>query len=130
MGTATARSSLEERPFAYAALAIEGMTCASCVARIERRLAKLPGVVEAGVNLATEKASVRYDPSAMDVPALIGAVEAAGYRARSLHSAPTFPACDLAHQELAISGMTCASCVARIERKLSKLEGVREAAVN
>jgi Cu+-exporting ATPase len=130
MGTATARSSLEERPPAHAELAIEGMTCASCVARIERRLAKLPGVAEASVNLATEKASVRYDPSATDVPALTGAVEAAGYRARPLHSAPTAPASGLARQELAISGMTCASCVARIERKLSKLEGVREAAVN
>ncbi len=63
-------------------LALEGMTCASCAARIERKLNKLDGV-EATVNYATEKAAVSYDPSEIAVADLIGAVEAAGYRARS-----------------------------------------------
>jgi len=63
-------------------LALEGMTCASCAARIERKLNKLDGV-EATVNYATEKAAVSYDPSEVAVADLIGAVEAAGYRARS-----------------------------------------------
>jgi Cu+-exporting ATPase len=61
-------------------LELEGMTCASCAGRIERGLNDLEGV-QASVNLATEKAAVRYDESSLDVDALLAAVEAAGYRA-------------------------------------------------
>ncbi len=61
--------------------AVEGMTCASCVARVERKLARVPGVDEATVNLATERASVTYDPAVTTPAALIAAVEAAGYGA-------------------------------------------------
>jgi Cu+-exporting ATPase len=61
-------------------LELEGMTCASCAGRIERGLNVLEGV-QASVNLATEKAAVRYDESSLDVDALLAAVEAAGYRA-------------------------------------------------
>ncbi len=68
-------------PEARAELALEGMTCASCATRIERKLNDLAGV-EASVNLATEHAAVRYDPGTVAVSDLIGAVEAAGYRAR------------------------------------------------
>jgi P-type Cu+ transporter len=81
VGTATARSSLEERAPAHAELAIEGMTCASCVARIERKLSKLEGVRQAAVNLAMERASIAYDPARVKVAHLISAVEAAGYSA-------------------------------------------------
>ncbi|HLF68045.1 MAG TPA: heavy metal translocating P-type ATPase [Gaiellaceae bacterium] len=62
-------------------LALEGMTCAACATRIERKLVKLEGV-EASVNYATEQAAVRYDPAAVTLDDLIGAVEAAGYHAR------------------------------------------------
>jgi Cu+-exporting ATPase len=61
-------------------LELEGMTCASCAARVERGLNELEGV-QASVNLATEKAAVRYDESTLGVDALLAAVEAAGYRA-------------------------------------------------
>ncbi len=61
-------------------LELEGMTCASCAGRIERGLNDLEGV-QASVNLATEKAAVRYDESSLDVDALLAAVEAVGYRA-------------------------------------------------
>jgi P-type Cu+ transporter len=61
-------------------LALEGMTCAACANRIERKLNKLDGV-EASVNYATEHATVRYDPGRVTVPDLVGAVEAAGYQA-------------------------------------------------
>ncbi|HYI75528.1 MAG TPA: heavy metal translocating P-type ATPase [Gaiellaceae bacterium] len=61
-------------------LALEGMTCAACANRIERRLNKLDGV-DASVNYATEQASVRFDPARVAVPDLLGAVEAAGYGA-------------------------------------------------
>ena len=62
-------------------LEIEGMTCASCVSRVERKLNRLDGV-DASVNLATESARVRYDAEHVALDELLGAVEAAGYRAR------------------------------------------------
>ena len=64
-------------------LPIEGMTCASCVNRIERFLKKTPGVEEAAVNLATEKATVRVDPGVAGRDELVKAVEAAGYEVRA-----------------------------------------------
>uniref|UniRef100_UPI00158CBB6C heavy-metal-associated domain-containing protein n=1 Tax=Burkholderia ambifaria TaxID=152480 RepID=UPI00158CBB6C len=67
-------------------LEIDGMTCASCVSRVEKALAKVPGVTRASVNLATERASV-HGAGALDAAALIAAVTTAGYRA-SLAAAP------------------------------------------
>ncbi|WP_313274689.1 heavy metal translocating P-type ATPase [Stenotrophomonas sp.] len=97
---------------------IEGMTCASCVGRVERALKAVPGVSQASVNLATERASVQTDGS---VPreALLQAVRKAGYEI-------TAPAA----QELLIEGMTCASCVGRVERALKAVPGVQSASVN
>ncbi|MGZ4359674.1 MAG: heavy metal translocating P-type ATPase [Gaiellaceae bacterium] len=65
-------------------LELEGMTCASCAARIEKRLNRLEGV-QASVNFATEEASVRFDPASVGIADLIGAVEAAGYGAALAH---------------------------------------------
>lgn len=110
-------------------LSIGGMTCASCVARIEKKLRAVPGVAEASVNLATEKATVRYDPIAVRLPALVGAITAAGYTALSLQAEPP-PSASATQMELTIGGMTCASCVARIERKLGRMDGVTQASVN
>jgi len=59
---------------------VTGMTCASCVRRIEKALARVPGVEEAAVNLATEKARVRFDPQQAGLEQLTAAVEKAGYR--------------------------------------------------
>src|ERR687884_1169771 len=70
-------------------LAVQGMTCASCVARIEKRLTKLPGVAEARVNLATERATVAYDPARVKVAQLISVVEAAGYGAAAVAEGST-----------------------------------------
>ncbi|PZU27271.1 MAG: heavy metal translocating P-type ATPase [Stenotrophomonas sp.] len=99
-------------------LMIEGMTCASCVGRVERALEAIPGVSQASVNLATERASVQTDGS---VPreALVQAIHKAGYEV-------TAPAA----QELLIEGMTCASCVGRVERALKAVPGVQSASVN
>ena len=72
-----------------AQLAISGMTCASCVRRVERSLAKVPGVASATVNLATERATVGYDPATASPEDLVTAVERAGYGAESV--APTVP---------------------------------------
>jgi len=97
--------------------AIAGMTCASCVARVEKALQAVPGVINATVNLATEKASVRA-VAGVSMAALTGAVEKAGYEV---------PATTV---NLAISGMTCAACVDRIEKSLQKVPGVRDASIN
>ncbi|MGE5553109.1 MAG: heavy metal translocating P-type ATPase [Betaproteobacteria bacterium] len=101
-------------------LKISGMSCASCGVRIEKALQAVPGVEEASVNFAMERASVTYDPARVDVETLKKAVRDAGYEIRS----------DLAKVELKISGMSCASCAARIEKALAGLPGVSRAAVN
>jgi Cu+-exporting ATPase len=103
---------------------ITGMTCASCVNRIERRLRKTEGVRQAAVNLATERATVTYDPTRTTPEQIAAAIAAAGYGAR-----PRQPAAPLT-LELAIEGMTCASCVRRVERALTRTPGVLAAAVN
>ena len=97
-------------------LPIQGMTCASCAGRVERALRKLPQVSSASVNLASEQA--RIEAPAGSLPQLISAIEGAGY------DVPSQPL------ELSIEGMTCASCVGRIERALNKLPGVSQVAVN
>jgi Cu+-exporting ATPase len=75
---------------AQAVLAIEGMTCASCAMRVEKGLKKVPGVLNAQVNLASEKAIVTYQPAATDVSQMVQKVEATGYRATCLdETAPT-----------------------------------------
>ncbi len=72
-------------------LRVEGMTCASCVGHVERALAKVPGVIAATVNLATEKASVRYYGGVASVEALEAAIRGAGYEPRRIaaHGAPS-----------------------------------------
>src|SRR5579859_1413332 len=64
-----------------ATLALEGMTCASCAMRIEKGLKKVPGVKDASVNLATERASVIYDPAQTGIEQMVQKVEAVGYKA-------------------------------------------------
>src|SRR5438105_7271734 len=83
---------------------VTGMTCASCVRRIERALAKVEGVSEAAVNLATEQAKIRYDPKKTGVEQLAAAIQKAGYGVRELPPSPTLPAAAVpsAPQELTI----------------------------
>ncbi len=98
-------------------LPVEGMTCASCVSRVEKALSAIPGVSEANVNLATEAATVRADKG-VALNALRAAVEKAGYTVGEQTV------------QLSIEGMTCASCVARVEKALLKVPGVTSAQVN
>jgi Cu+-exporting ATPase len=107
-----------ERHLSRVTLPVEGMTCASCATRIGRSLNRLPGVAEANVNLATERASVVFDPQQLDVDRLIGTVRKLGYEVPE------------AHARLSIEGMTCASCVSRVEKRLRSVPGVRGASVN
>ncbi len=136
MATAPAQTTTAPERVTELTLPIEGMTCASCVRRVERALAKVPGVEEVSVNLATETARVRLDPAVTSPDQLVAAVEQAGYRASlparpAPHPAETTPAQAIEGQiVLPIEGMTCASCVRRVERALSKVPGVKEAQVN
>jgi Cu+-exporting ATPase len=106
-------------------LELEGMSCASCALRIEKGLKKLPGVREAHVNLATERATVTFDPSAVSVQQMLDKVSAVGYKATPVATGPAE-----ASVELSISGMTCASCARRIEQVLAHTDGVLTASVN
>jgi Cu+-exporting ATPase len=83
-------------------LPVEGMTCASCVNRIERFLRKTPGVTEASVNLATERATVFVDPSQAARADLVGAIEAAGYDVRA--EAPVAPDAGSSDLEAEVAG--------------------------
>jgi P-type Cu+ transporter len=94
-----------------------GMTCASCVGRVERALSRVPGVRQVSVNLATEAATVVADAKAPR-EALMAAVQGAGYEVPQ------------EQVELAIEGMTCASCVGRVEKALAGVPGVLSASAN
>ncbi len=83
----TAPTASTAAPSAEVQLPVEGMSCASCVNRIERFLRKTPGVAEANVNLATEVATVRYLPEVAGLDELVRAIEAAGYEVRHLPEA-------------------------------------------
>jgi P-type Cu+ transporter len=98
-------------------LQVSGMTCASCVMRVEKSLKAVPGVADASVNLATEQATVHAAPS-VTPEALVAAVRKAGYEVPSQEIV------------LQVEGMTCASCVARVEKALLKVPGVSVASVN
>ena len=147
---------------------VSGMTCASCVRRVERALTKVAGVERAGVNLATERATVAFHPAVASPEGIAAAVERAGYGAGepvvtaaavapAPHVRPGSMAAPMsapsagngAHTpvtigldasadnadastevDFAIGGMTCASCVRRVERTLVKVPGVERASVN
>ena len=97
-------------------LAVTGMTCASCVLRVEKTLRKIDGVTDVRVTLADEHASFRAPRSS--VGAAVAAIERAGYGVIQ----DTI--------ELPVTGMTCASCSARVEKALAKVPGVLSAQVN
>lgn len=98
-------------------IGISGMTCASCVGRVEKPLSRLPGVTGVSVNLATERARVAFagDP---DPRAVAEAIENVGFEPQRQDF------------DLTVGGMTCASCVARVEKALLRVPGVESAAVN
>jgi len=115
----TALKTLDKQDFdtSWAEFGINGMTCASCVRRVEKAIAAVPGVTSANVNLATERATVGFsDKAAAD--AVLQAISKAGYQPR------------VETKELVIAGMTCASCVSRVEKALSAVPGVLDASVN
>ena len=108
-------------------LAIAGMTCMSCVARVEKALRAIPGVESATVNFAAEKALVEHGPE-VSRQRLREAVINAGYQVPA--EAPDAPQAATQEWLLSVSGMSCASCVARIEKALQAVLGVQQAQVN
>jgi len=101
---------------------ISGMSCAACAARIEKGLKQLAGVESVNVNLALERATVEYDEKAVAREQIDQVVQKLGYE--------VIPEKADEQVDLKISGMTCAACAARIEKKLNSLEGVKQANVN
>jgi P-type Cu+ transporter len=99
-------------------LPITGMTCAACATRIEKGLNRVTGVQEVNVNLALEKATIKYDSAETNVNYFIKKINDLGYGVRS------------EKMDFVIGGMTCAACATRIEKGLNRLEGVNNAFVN
>ena len=99
-------------------LPIEGMTCSACVSRLESALSDAPGVLEANVNLALERASVSFDDDATDAALLSDVVARTGFDVPTERR--TFP----------IEGMSCAACSARVESALRREPGVVDVEVN
>ena len=99
-------------------LPVDGMTCASCVYHVEGALREVAGVSQVTVNLATEQATVDFDSDTATLADLMEAVDDSGYKT------------GVARISLNIGGMTCASCVAHVERALGEVEGVVSASVN
>lgn len=104
--------------FKTVSLPVQGMTCASCVSHVETTLKELSSTSNVVVNLATNKASLAYDPARLTLADMVRAVSDVGY---------SVPATELT---LEVRGMTCASCVAHVEGALKELEGVTSAVVN
>jgi Cu+-exporting ATPase len=94
------------------------MTCTTCAATIEKGLSETPGIEQADVNFASEKVSIKYDPTKVNLARIKDTVSQLGYGVATKKS--IFP----------VGGMTCASCVARVEEALSSVPGVISASVN
>ena len=109
---------MAERRDSLITIPVTGMTCASCVRRVERALSKQEGVAEASVSFAAEKATVSYDPAVTNPEELVGAIEDAGYGA------------EVQRISFGVTGMSCASCVGRVEQALARVPGVLHASVN
>ena len=107
-----------KKPNKTITIPVEGMTCTMCVGHVEHALSEVHGVVEASVNLSTEKAIVRLDADTVSMGQLRDAVAGAGY------TVPT------AKTTLTIGGMTCTVCVGHVEEGLRSIHGVVDAAVN
>ncbi|MEN6621786.1 MAG: heavy metal translocating P-type ATPase [Smithella sp.] len=108
-------------------LNISGITCANCVRRIENGLKQSPGVLQASVNIATEKAFIEYDTDIIDINSLQNKIRDLGYEA-FVEAGESVSGPE--KLTVAIGGMTCAACVRRVENAIKGLEGVKDANVN
>ncbi len=116
-GTRLVPMNVSETSTAHLSLPVEGMTCASCVRRVEKAVAAVPGVTKAVANLATERVDIDFTGKP-DTAAILPAIEKAGYHVASRTL------------DVGIEGMTCASCVRRVEKAVAGVPGVLSASVN
>jgi len=110
--------SIEQKQKETVLVPVTGMSCASCAAVIEKAISEIPGVFKASVNLASEKASVEYDPARVKIERIIGVIKESGYGISTRKF--TF----------GVGGMTCSSCVSHVEKALLETKGVLNAFVN
>ncbi|MZG30376.1 MAG: copper-translocating P-type ATPase [Nitrospinae bacterium] len=111
-------SDLKSTNQGHLTLPVKGMSCASCSARIEKKVGEMEGVVSAHVNFAAEVASIDFDPQKISADQFPTAIEKLGFEVP--RQSKTYP----------VEGMTCASCVSRVEKKLSSIQGVHSVDVN
>ena len=105
-------------PKSKASIPITGMTCTNCAATIEKGLSETEGVKNANVNFASEKATIEYDPTKVNLTKIKDTISELGYGIATKKS--IFP----------VGGMTCAACVARVEEALKEVRGVISVSVN
>jgi len=108
----------KKKQYKKTVVSIAGMHCATCAVNIEKGLAMLPGVKQAQVNYASEKAFVEYDPAETNLVKIRNAISGAGYEAATRKSS------------FSVKGMHCASCVSRVEKAIKEVPGVVSASVN
>ncbi|WP_243109854.1 copper ion binding protein, partial [Clostridium perfringens] len=101
-------------------LKIKGMSCAACAARIEKVLGKIDGISKANVNFATEKLNLEFDENKISFKEIEEKINKLGFSVVR----------NLKKESFKVSGMSCASCAARIEKVLNKLSGISNATVN
>lgn len=111
------KSNISQDP-SQISLPVEGMSCAACSTRVERTLAKIPGITQANVNLISGSAAVSFDSEQVSPIEIADAIKKTGFSVPSRSF------------DLAIEGMTCSACSTRLEKVLSKLDGVDGASVN
>jgi len=102
-------------------LHVQGMSCAACVARVEKGLRQMQGVGSAEVNFATGRVSLEYDPTLADWETLKGRIRELGYEPVETGSEPQG---SIRKATLMVGGMTCAACVRRVEQALKSVRGV------
>ncbi len=107
-------------------LAITGMTCAACVANVDKKLKQVDGAQTVSVNLMTEKAKITYDSGITSPAKLIAAVKSIGYGAESIETREN----TIDQLDLKIDGMTCANCVISVEKSIKKADGILKVNIN
>lgn len=103
---------------------VEGMTCSSCSSIVQKKLSSLDGIIDANINIATEKGQVQYDASKIDKQTIVNAVDNLGYKAILNEERNTQKV------TLKVKGMSCTACSGQIEKALNRMEGITAATVN
>lgn len=119
----------EQGPVETCTLNVSGMSCVRCINRIQDSLLKVEGIVDVQVALLTEKAEVRYNPEYLIPSQIATMIQQLGYGARVLDVDRQGERDGIETVELHIEGMTCASCVYKVERESKKMKGMLEASV-